>query len=224
MALVLTFTRASFIALGAAVIVFLWLIRSHLLRPLRVAWFLAILAGLYLLVSPSLQRSTTFQEGIVRPGALTVRESYWSAALPIVTSSTHNFVLGTGLESLEAPRVGNNAYIPLQLAATPQVWVQSLHNQYVTTLVEQGLLGLLVLLAFLVTTFESAASVARRARDPVAAAVAATVLAMAVVMSVDTMLIVSPAFAMLMFAAGLSARLRDPKPAQACTDAREFGR
>ena len=62
LALVLTFTRAGIIGAALAAILYMWLVRSPILRPLRVAWFAGVVTIVVLLILPSLQTSTSFQE------------------------------------------------------------------------------------------------------------------------------------------------------------------
>ena len=80
-ALIVTFTRTAFIALGVALLIYLWLVRSRFLRPLNVAWLLAIVVGGYFALTPVLNGSTTFREGVLRGGTLSQRESL-AIALP----------------------------------------------------------------------------------------------------------------------------------------------
>ena len=101
-ALVLTFTRGDIVAAGVGMVVFLWLLRSPLLRPLNVAWLLAAVLCTVIVVIPQVQGSQTVQEGILRSGTLADRESYWSAALPVATSSPHNLIFGIGTGVAEA--------------------------------------------------------------------------------------------------------------------------
>lgn len=204
-ALLLTYTRAAFIALAAAVLVYLWLIRSPLLRPGRLVVCGLAVAILLVVALPRLESSTVFQQGIVRPGNLTARESYWSLALPIALSNPHTFAFGVGTAALETPAISSTAPVASQLAGAPQVFVNSLHSQYVTTLVEQGVVGLLALCAFLAVPAVTAARRARITPQPAYAALAASIAALAVVMTVDTALLHGPTFAMTMLAAGLAA-------------------
>jgi O-antigen ligase len=209
-ALFVTFTRAPLIALAVGVIVFLWLLRSPILRPARLVWFTLLTVVVLLFALPGLERISTFQKGIARPGTLQARESYWQVALPIATADTKNFVFGIGTGSLEAPPVATRVSFPTVVAIRPQVYQNSLHSQYVTTLVEEGVVGLgLVALLFL-SALVPAARVARRARDPACGALAAGIVAAAIVMTVDTVFSHSPSFAMIMLVAGLAATCREP--------------
>jgi hypothetical protein len=205
LALVLTFTRAPIIGAGVGLLVFLWLVRSPLLRSSRVTVAGIALITAIVLVLPSLQSNTVFQEGVVRGGNLSARESYWQLALPIAFASSHNFVLGVGTGVLEAPRLSAEAPLPYLVAATPQVFENSLHNQYITTLVEQGIVGLAALIFLLAVTLVRTARAARATGDACYAALAATVVGMSVVLAIDTELLHAASLIMFLVAAGLPA-------------------
>jgi O-antigen ligase len=157
---------------------------------------------------PRLESSSVFQQGIVRPGNLTAREGYWSLALPIVLSNPHTLAFGVGTAALETPAISSTAPVASQLAGAPQVFTNSLHSQYVTTLVEQGVVGLLALCVFLVIPAVAAGRSARATGDPTYAALTASIAALAVVMVADTALLHGPTFAMAMLTAGLAANVR----------------
>jgi O-antigen ligase len=217
LALVLTFTRAPLIAAAVGLLAFLWLIRSPLLKPRRVLMGGIALIVAVVLVLPTLQGNSVFQQGVARAGTLTARESYWRLALPIVFANSHNIIIGVGTGMLEAPAVSPDAPLPYLVAATPQVFENSLHNQYVTTLVEQGVVGLVALVFLVVAIFVPAAGAARATRDVHYAAVAATVIGMAIVMAIDTELLHAPSLIMFLVAAGFAtkaARRDDQAPAQ----------
>jgi O-antigen ligase len=210
LALVVTFTRAPLIALAVAVVVFLWLLRSPLLRPARLVWFTLATAVVLLFALPGLERISTFEQGIARTGTLQAREGYWQVALPIATANTQNFVFGIGTGSLEAPPGAMRASFPSVVAIRPQVYQNSLHSQYVTTLVEEGVVGLGLVAFLFLSALVPAARVARSARDPACAALAAGIVAAAIVMTVDTVFFHSPSFAMIMLLAGLAASCQEP--------------
>jgi O-antigen ligase len=174
-----------------------------------------VLAAALTVALPSLQNNTTFQEGILRGGTLGARESYWRLALPIAVASTHNFVLGVGTGVLETPAISDRAPLPSSVAATPQVFENSLHNQYVTTLVEQGVVGLIALIALLLALLITAARAARATGRAPYAALAASVVALAVVLTADTELLHVPSLTMFLVAAGFAARaqLRETRTA-----------
>lgn len=204
-ALVLTFTRAPLIGAGVGLLVFLWLVRSPLLRSRRVAVAGIVLITATVIVLPSLQSDSVFQEGIVRGGNLSARESYWQLALPIAVANPHNLIVGIGTGVLEAPQISADAPLPYLVAATPQVFENSLHNQYVTTLVEQGLVGLAALMFLLAAIFVPTARAARATGDVYYAALAATVVSMSVVLALDTELLHAPSLIMFLVAAGFAA-------------------
>jgi O-antigen ligase len=206
-ALLVTFTRAAMIGVAVGALLFLWLIRSPILRPLRVAWAAVGIAALLVVVVPTLQTSTTFNQGVLRAGTLSAREGYWSDALPVATSSPHNLLLGIGTSALETPSPTDNALVRGDVAIVPLLVTNSLHSEYVTVLVEQGLLGLAALILLLAAAVAPLARRARRTRDAVPAALAASIVAFAIVMSVDTLLLSAPCFAMFMLALGLGANV-----------------
>jgi O-antigen ligase len=205
LALVATFTRATLIATGVGVVVLLWLVGSRLLRPTRVVWFAAAVAVFVIVALPGLEKLSGFQQGVARPGTLNAREGYWGLAMPIATASPQNFLFGIGSGALEAPRLATSAPLSLNVAATPQVYLNSLHSQYMTTLVEQGVIGLAALVFFFLAALVPVARRARLRRDPFRAAIAASIVAVAIVMAVDTAFLDASSFAMIMFATGLAA-------------------
>ena len=93
----------------------------------------------------------------------------------------HNFIVGVGTGLLETPAISPDAPLPYVVAATPQVFENSLHNQYVTTLVEQGVVGLAALGFLIAAVFVPVARAARATRDVHYAALAASVVGMAIV-------------------------------------------
>lgn len=223
-ALISTFTRANLIGVAIGLIVYLWAIRSPLLRPAPVTFFVLVAAVGAAILLPLLGQSSVFQQGIVRPGTFAQRESYWTAALPISTSSVHNLVFGLGTGTLEVPSVARGDPIPAAEAATPQVYRISLHNEYVSTLFEQGLIGLSALILLLVAVLFTLVRHARATRDPISAGVAASVVALAVDMAANTALLHGPTMSMLMLAAGLAAGLAGShcrlSAARSCQDPR----
>ena len=202
--LVLTFTRGGIIAAGVGIVVFLWLLRSPLLRPLNVAWFIAIVLGTIIVLLPRVQGNQTLQEGVLRSGTFADRENYWSAALPVVTSNAHDLIFGAGTGVAEASAVSSDVMVPSTIATTPTLIERSLHNEYATTMVEQGAVGVCALIAFLVAGTLPAARGARSSRSATSAALAASMISLAVVMTVNTALLHGPSFGVLMLCAGLA--------------------
>ncbi len=184
---------------------FLWLVRSRLLRPARVVVAVLALAVTLLAALPSLERNTTFREGIIRTGTFSAREGYWQLALPVAFASPHNLVFGIGTGVLETPALYQRAPLPFLIAATPQDFEVSLHNEYVATLVEQGTVGLTALLMLLLSGFMPAARAARATRDATFAALAASILALAIGSTVVVTIWHQPSLTMLMVTVGLAA-------------------
>ena len=206
-ALISTFTRAPLIAAAVGILLFLWLTRSPLLRPMRVVWFGVVLVAIILISLPRLEGNSTFQLGLVRPGTLAEREGYWQIALPIATDNAHNFIFGIGTAALETPQVSAAAPLAADLAIRPQSVEDSLHSEYVTTLVEQGVIGLVAVAFFFASALVPAARVARRDGDPCCAALAAGIVSVAIVMTVDTVFLDSVSFSLIMLTTGLAATI-----------------
>lgn len=205
-AMVSTFTRAALVAFALALLGYLWLSRSPLLRPAPVITGLTVLAVVALLLVPRIEGNVVLQRGLIRPGTFTARVSYWGLAMPIATASLKNFVLGIGSEAAEVPLVGGTA--PAPLAAAPVLIAHGTHNQYVLVLLEQGLLGLIALVAWLGTAFGTAVSAARGTRDPVPSALAAGIVAFAVIMLADNTMLNGPSLALGALLTGLTVAYR----------------
>lgn len=208
-AVVITFTRADMLGVGAGMIVFLLLTRPSAFRPLRIAWLVLIATLALFATLPTLQGDTTFQQGILRSGSLASRESVWSLAIPIATASPVRFVFGSGTGILEAPFVSNESQIPAALATSPLTYTLGIQNQYLVTLFENGVIGLVALLAFLGIPCFRAARTAAATADPVRAALAASLVSVMVVMLANTALFSEPVFAMVLVALGLATALDD---------------
>lgn len=201
LAVILTFTRADIIGAAIGILIFLVLVRSPVVRPLRAVLMIVTIATMVVAVLPSAQQSVTFQQGIVRPGSLSSRESVWRIALPIATSSTHNLVVGIGTGVFENPIQES------QVAAAPSTVTAGIQNQYLTTLVENGLVGLVALLVVLASPIVTAGRSAIRDRDPIHASLAAAVVALAIGLIANTVLLDSPVDVLFLSAAGLVANL-----------------
>lgn len=206
-ALIVTFTRTGMIACGVGLLVLVSLWRPRLLRRPRVLWTLAVAVTALFVVLPTAKNSTTFQAGVVRGGTLTVRESFWQQALPIVTASPGKLLFGEGTGTLEAPLQSNQVQIPSAVTASPVITSISLQNEYVTTLFEQGLVGIAVLLLFLSSGLIPAIRAARRHRDPIHAGLAAVIVGIMVVMLTGTVLLDPVEFGLLLLAVALTANL-----------------
>ena len=133
--------------------------------------------------------------------------NYWSAALPIVTASPHNLIFGIGTAALETPLVWGSAPINAQVATTPTLFVKSLHSQYMTSLVEGGLIGIAAVALLLLAPLIASVRRARARQDPFAASLAASIVAISALMTSDTAFLDGVCFAMLMLTVGLAATI-----------------
>jgi O-antigen ligase len=177
-ALCVTFTRAGVIGLAGGLVLYLALLRPPRIGRLVYAGILvATVIGLFVL--PKVARTSWYEQGVVRPGSLSVRESYWSAAWPVIVNSPQHLIVGHGINSLVRDPTGREALADPQIdiAAVPTLSTLSPHSQYVRTLVEEGVVGLVLLLAWLGLSLLLAARGAWRAppldRAPLAACAAA---------------------------------------------------
>jgi O-antigen ligase len=208
LALVVTFTRTGLVACAVGVLVFLTLWRPRVLWHPRALWTLSVAGIAVFVVLPTLHGSSTYQQGVLRGGTLATREGFWQQALPITTASPKNLILGVGTGVLEAPLVTNQFQIPSAVAISPVITSISLQNEYVTTMFEQGLVGLATLLFFLFAGSTAAVRTARRYRDGVHAGLAGAIAAIMVVMITGTVLLEPVEFALLLIALGFVANLR----------------
>jgi O-antigen ligase len=198
-----TFTRASLIGLALGLVVYLWLVRSRLLSPLLLLTLAIVTTFFVVFAIPKVSQSASFQQSFIRPGNLVVRTSYWQLALPIVGSSPSRVLFGLGAETAEVARL--NGVVPGGLASAPVLILHGTHNQYVLVLLEQGAVGLTLLVAWLVAAIAHGARAARRTVSPTAAALTGAVVAIAAIMLANNALLHPPSFALLALAAGLLA-------------------
>lgn len=200
-ACVLTFTRASLIGLGIGFLAYLWLMRSSLVTPTRLLVAVFALSIIVVVVLPRVENTRTFQQGIIRPGNLAVRESYWKLALPIITASPHNAISGIGAEQTLVPRYGGT--MPSTLASSPVLIEHGTHNQYILTALEEGLVGLLALVVWIAATIRTGLRTVRREHDSLSAALVGATVTFAVTMLANNALLHPPSFAMIALVSGL---------------------
>jgi O-antigen ligase len=211
-ACVLTFTRASLIGLGIGFLAYLWLMRSSLVTPTRLLVAVFALSIIVVAVLPRVENTRTFQQGIIRPGNLAVRESYWKLALPIITASPHNVIFGIGAEQTLMPRYGGT--MPSTLASSPVLIERGTHNQYILTALEEGLVGLLALIVWIAATIRTGLRTVRREHDPLSAALVGATVTFAVTMLANNALLHPPSFAMAALVSGLIVARSTMKNAQ----------
>src|SRR5205807_6110245 len=147
---------------------------------------------LLVLVLPQLQQSQRFQEALVRPGNLALRASYWQLALPIATSTPGTTLRGIGIEATVVPQFGGS--VPARLGAAPALILNGTHNQYVLTFLEQGLIGLGLLVAWSVATLLTGLRALREPRDPHLAALIGATASCALVMLANNAMLHAPSF------------------------------
>jgi O-antigen ligase len=202
LALVLTFTRAGVIALACGIVVYLLLTERRLVTLPRVTMAGIGITVFMLMVFPSLETNSTYQQGVVRPGNLSERESFWRLAMPIATANVQTMTLGIGSGSAAIGRAKNGS-IPAELATSPVLVEHGTHSQYVMALLENGVIGLAALVAWLAAALAAAVKLARRRAGAIAAALAGALTAFAVIMVVNNALLDPPSFAMAALSSGL---------------------
>jgi O-antigen ligase len=200
-ACVLTFTRANLISLVGAIAIYLILSRSRMIsaRRLFVASLVILVSVLWLL--PTIERSSVFQSGIVRPGTFSARVGFWGLALPIATASPHNFLFGIGTDRTVIANQGGSE--PASLASAPALFQEGTHNQYVLTLLEQGAVGLAALVTWLALTVMSSGRRAWATRDRIDAALCAGACSFAIDLFADNAMLHPPSLAMMALVSGL---------------------
>jgi O-antigen ligase len=189
---VATFTRAGLIGLVAGFFVYVLLGGSKVITVRR----FVIGGGIALAVSaavllPVVEQTTWFQQGFLRHGNLQVRESYWALAKPVVTDSTAHLLVGHGVNSLSRENLGASRAIGTGLNVTPTLTTIGPHSQYVRIALEQGVLGVALVLIWMLSS--PIRAVFARARLPeaerpfVAALSGATICFMAAAAANDTL-------------------------------------
>jgi O-antigen ligase len=147
--MIITFTRAGLIGFALGVVVFVALWRPAVLG--RLAFGIATVSVLALLVIlPQITGKSWYQEGVNRHGTLADRQRRWTLAWPVITNSPDHVVFGHGINSLLVGHpTGLSGQPQADLASVPILIRDSPHSQYVRTLLEQGFLGLGLLLLWL---------------------------------------------------------------------------
>jgi len=163
--MVVTFTRAGLIGFAVGVMIFVALWRPAALG--RLTFGLAAVSTVFLLaVLPQIASKTWYEGGVVRHGNFASRQDRWKTAWPVITNSTDHLVFGHGFNSLLVGHPGGLPGEPqADLAAAPILIKESPHSQYVRTLLEQGIVGLVLVLAWLVGSVATAAAAVRRTTD-----------------------------------------------------------
>jgi O-antigen ligase len=162
--MIVTFTRAGIIGFAVGLVVFVALWRPASLG--RFTFGTAALSLIFLLaVLPHLASKGWYEEGVTRRGNLAIRELRWKLAWPIITNSTTHLTLGHGFNSLQIGHPGGLSGEPdADLAAQPALIKESPHSQYIRTLLEQGFVGVALLLAWLLGSVGKAVGAVRGGR------------------------------------------------------------
>ena len=161
--MVITFTRAGLIGFVIGVVVFVILWRPAVLGQLAFG-IAAVVVAFALIVLPQIGGKSWYREGITREGTLANRQSRWDLAWPVITNTSTHVVFGHGINSLLVGHPSGLKGEPqADLAAVPILVKDSPHSQYIRTLLEQGFLGVGLLLVWLLGSIGKALSALSRA-------------------------------------------------------------
>lgn len=219
-----TYTRAGIIGLGLGLVLFGLLGGSRVATPRRTAVtaLVVVVAGAALFV-PVIKHTRWYTAGIARQGNFSARVSYWTLAKPLITDSPGDFVLGRGPNSLPNGQKVATGRIGLGLAGAPVLTQIGPHSQYVRILLEQGALGLALIVLWMVGAPLRAIWFMRRAGPtvrPIIAALVAATASFAIVSAVDDSMRHQPTLTMAALVTGLLVaavrpREQDEAPAEA---------
>lgn len=146
-AMIVTFTRGPTIGFALGLLVFVLLEKPQ--RWGRYVFGAAAVTLVFaLVILPRISVTSWYQQGVLRHGNLAIREVYWAQALPLINNSREHLLLGHGINSLLIGSSDLPGPVDPDIAAAPVV--RTPHSQYVRTLLEEGLVGLGLLLAWLV--------------------------------------------------------------------------
>ena len=209
--LFVTFTRAGLIAFAVGALAYVALVRPSVLPRAALGAMVATVAFAFVLM-PRIANASWYQEGILRQGDLSARQSYWRQALPLITNSSTHLFVGHGINSLVIGRPELPGPPNADLAAAPTLLQIGPHNQYVRTLFEEGFVGLSILVTWLVAAIGAAVAVARNGRldsgRQQSAACAAALIAFMVASSAGDSLRNPPTFAVAALIAGMAVTAR----------------
>src|SRR5262249_18008745 len=137
-------------------------------RPLPTTLVRLALGGLVaaVLVSaalPRLDANLTFREGVLRAGTFGARISYWHEAWPLIVDSPDHLVFGHGFNSLVVATGEVPGRFDPELARASDLGAHGPHSQYVRTALEEGLVGVALLLFWLLGAVRAGVLGARRA-------------------------------------------------------------
>jgi len=147
---IVTFTRAPLVGLGVGVILLILLTTSTPRAAFRLGLLLTAAGSFLFIVVPTIESNLFFQQAFVRAGNYSVRENYWRDSLPVAFTSLQVTLFGHGAELISTVRhSGPTVSIPADIASVPLITGIGPHNQFVFTLIELGLAGLVSYVAWL---------------------------------------------------------------------------
>ncbi len=203
-AIMFTFTRGGMIAIAIGFALYAALMGPTSWAKLIYSMMIVLLVGI-VLVLPRVTDAGWYQKGVLRAGTFSQRQTFWANAWPVITDSPQHLTVGHGINSL----VVGGPELPGQqapdIAASPTLSTFSPHNQYIRTLVEEGVIGLGLILAWLLgALLKGLASVwsGGPLRRNIAAATGA-ITSFVVISFVDDTLRHPPGFAVVALLSGL---------------------
>lgn len=139
--LVLTFTRASYIAFFVSSIFFFTIYRKQILIPKKVLLFLLLI----FLINPSFSEIKKFEKGTIKS-----RIFIWKTSLKIIKE---NLISGTGPGNFE---IVFPMYTPKNIHTEYYIKdrVEDAHNDFIEITVESGIIGILLFLFLIFTAFK----------------------------------------------------------------------
>ena len=199
-----TFTRAGWLGLALGCAVYLLGSNGFGRGTLRIAAAVLAIGVVAAVVYPQAKHSETFQLGIQRKETFQDRNNEWRQSLPIAYDSASHLIIGRGIGVIS---FGTN--LDPALAST-QLPTRSAHNDYLRTLVEQGLLGVLLFIGLYASVVARALTHARfqpPGTRRLASAFAGVALCFAVGGTANDVFLFTPAVALMALAAGLCTTL-----------------
>jgi O-antigen ligase len=143
LAIIATYSRAGWVALAAGLLVVGYLL------PYRhwgaVVYALALVAVAALVFRGHISNAQAYRQGVIRPGSTSGRLDFLHQSWPMATDTPRHFLVGRGYYAyLRNPTPDAN-----MLAHPVIVERGGPHNEYVRALLEQGVIGLILLVAWL---------------------------------------------------------------------------
>jgi O-antigen ligase len=156
-AIVVTWARAGWVGLAGGAVVCALVLPYR--GKARVIYLLAAVGVAAFLAHGSIQNSQAYRLGVVRPGSATGRVTFLRQAWPLVTDSHRHLIFGRGFRAFMHPEFGTHDQ------ATLDNWLLlnrgGPHNDYMRAILEEGLVGLVLLLGFLLAPVRLGVSRAR---------------------------------------------------------------